>query len=101
MKKTVFLMLSAMAIIGCGCSTGSGQGAFNTARRENALIHTSPHPTQEVADEGGVCMSISDHSSLSIDVECILEYVQGDANVDPAYEQRNFLNPWVRLNFSF
>jgi hypothetical protein len=101
MKKTVFLMVSAMALIVCGCSTGSGRGLLNTAHRENALIHTSTHPAREVADERGVCMSISDHSSLSIDVECILEYVQRGSNFDPANEQGNFLNPWVRLNYSF
>ncbi len=101
MKKTVFLMLSAMAILMYGCSTGSGNGLRRTTGPGNALKQTHTHPTQKMAHERGVCMSISAHSSLNIDVECILEYVQGDASFDPADEQSDFLNPWVRLNYSF
>lgn len=46
-------------------------------------------------------MPISANSSLNIDVECILEYVQKDAAFGAANERSDFLNPWVRLNFSF
>jgi hypothetical protein len=101
MKKTVFLMLSAMAIISYGCSTGSGNGSARTASPGKALNQTNTHPTPKMAHERGVCMSISARSSLNIDVECILEYVQGDASFDPADGQSYFLNPWVRLNYSF
>jgi len=101
MKKTVFLILSAMTILLCGCSAGSGIGLMRTASPGNVLINTHADPTPKVANDRGVCMSINDHSSLNIDVECILEYVQRDASIDPADEQSDFLNPWVRLNYSF
>ena len=101
MKKTVFLILSAMTILLCGCSTGSGIELMRTASPGNALINTHADPTPKVAHDRGVCMSINAHSSLNIDVEYILEYVQGDAGLDPVDEQSNFLNPWVRLNYSF
>ena len=96
-------MLSAMAIIFCGCSSGSGYGFLRTASPGSALINTNTntHPNLEETHARGVCMPISANSSLNIDVECILEYVQGDASFDAADEQRDFLNPWVRLNYSF
>lgn len=100
MKKTVFLMVSAMAILCCGCSTGSGYGSLRTAPPGNALMNTNTIPTLEGSHDRGVCMPISANSSLNIDVECILDYVQGDA-FDAANEQDDFLNPWIRLNYSF
>jgi hypothetical protein len=101
MKKTVFLMLSAMAVVLCGCSTGSGYGLLKTAGPGNAMIDAQTDPTLAGAHERGVCMPISAHSSLNVDVECILEYVQGDAPFDAADAQNDALNPWVRLNYSF
>lgn len=94
-------MLSAMTIILNGCSIGSGNGILRTAPPGNALINTNTHPSSEVEHERGVCMPISAHSSLNIDVECILEYVHGESSFDTADEQNNFLNPWIRLNYSF
>ena len=101
MKKTVFLMVSAMAILCCGCSTGSGYGLLRTAPRSNALINTNTLPTLKESHDRGVCMPISANSSLNIDVECILEYVQGDHSLNAVAEQSDLLNPWVRLNYSF
>lgn len=101
MEKTVFLILSAMAILFCGCSMGSGYGLLRTASPGNALINTNSHPTLKETHKRGVCMPISANSSLNVDVECILEYVQGDASFDAANEQRDLLNPWVRLKYSF
>ena len=80
---------------------GSGYGLLRTAGPGNALINTNSHPTLKETHKSGVCMPISANSSLNVDVECILEYVQGDASFDAANEQRDLLNPWVRLNYSF
>jgi hypothetical protein len=103
MKKTVFLMLSAIAIIFCGCTTGSGYGLLRNAGPGHAMIHTNTIPPLTVANDRGICLSISTKSSLNIDVECILEYVQGDSAFNSAneYQQGEQLNPWVRLNYSF
>ncbi|MCB2146965.1 MAG: hypothetical protein KQI81_10855 [Deltaproteobacteria bacterium] len=101
MKKTVFLVLSAMAILFCGCTTGSGYGLFKTAGPGYALINTNTLPPLNADDGHGVCLSISANSSLNINVECILEYVQGESAFDPANERSDHLNPWFRLNYSF
>ncbi|WP_319408707.1 hypothetical protein [uncultured Desulfosarcina sp.] len=101
MKKTVFLMLSAMAILFCGCTTGSGYSLLRTAGPGYALINANTLPPLNVDDGRGVCLSISANSSLNIDVECILEYVQEDSAFDPADERSDHLNPWLRLNYSF
>jgi len=99
MKNTVFLILSTMAILFCGCSTGSGYGLLGTTG--NAMINSNTHPSLEVADGRGVCLPISAKYSVNIDVECILEYAQSDATFDPADERIDLLSPWIRLNYSF
>lgn len=99
MKNTVFLILSTMAILFCGCSTGSSYGLLGTTG--NAMINSNTHPPFEIADGRGVCLPISTKSSVNIDVECILDYVQSDATFDPADGRIDLLDPWIRLNYSF
>jgi hypothetical protein len=99
MKKAVFLMLSAMAILFCGCTAGSGYAPGYAPGY--ALINSNTHPPLKAADGSGVCLPISAKSSLKIDVECILEYVQGDSTFDPADERTDPLTPWISLNYSF
>lgn len=99
MKNTVFLILSTMAILFCGCSTGSSYGLLGTTG--NAMINSNTHPPFEIADGRGVCLPISTKSSVNIDVECILDYVQSDAIFDPADGRIDLLDPWIRLNYSF
>ena len=101
MKNTVFLILSAMAILFCGCSTGSGYGWLRTEPPGKALINTHTPPSKEETHERGICVPISTNSSLNVDVECILEYVQGEASVDASEAQGDFPNPWIRLIYSF
>ncbi|WP_372682325.1 hypothetical protein [Desulfosarcina sp.] len=101
MKKTVFLMLSAMAILFCGCSTGSSYGLLGTADPDLGLINTPTRPTIEVTYQRGVCMPISANSSLNVDVECIIEYVQRDGSFDAFEAQNDSLHPWIHLNYSF
>jgi hypothetical protein len=99
MKNTVFLILSAMAILFCGCSTGPNHGLLGTAG--NAMINANPLPPLEAVDGRGVCLPISAQSSVNIDVECILDYVQSGTGFDPADERIDLLNPWIRLNYAF
>ena len=88
-----------MAILFCGCSTGSGHGLLGTTG--SAMINSNTHTPLEIADGRGICLAISAKSSLNIDVECIIEYVQRDATFDPADERIDLMNPWIRLNYSF
>lgn len=94
-------MLSAMAILFCGCATGPGYGLFRTAAHGNAWINTNTQPPLRIADDDGVCLSLSAKSSLNINIECILEYVRRDATFDQADEQNDRLNPWISFNYSF
>lgn len=100
MKKTVLLVLSAMAIVFCGC-TGAGYGLLRSGGNGHALINTHTRPLEKSQDARGVCLSISAKSSLNIDVACILAYVQGDATADTEEARSDLLNPWIRLNYSF
>jgi hypothetical protein len=100
MKKTVFLIFSGMAILLSGC-TGSSYGLLNTAGTGLTMINTNSPSPLAGNDGRGVCLSISPRSSLNIDIECILNYVQGDASFDSADEQEDILNPWVRWHYSF
>lgn len=100
MKKPILLALSVMAILLMGCG-GSSYGLLSTAGPGNALITTNTSPPSKGENDRAVCLSISNKSSLSIDVECILDYVQGDAAIDPNYQQRDLLDPWVQLNYTF
>ncbi|BBO66083.1 hypothetical protein DSCA_00130 [Desulfosarcina alkanivorans] len=100
MKKTVFLMLSGMAIFISGC-TGSGSGLYSVTGTRSALINTNTPVPLKNDDIRGVCLSISPRSSLNIDVECILDYVQGEAAFDPTDQQEDLLNPWVRWRYAF
>ena len=88
-----------MAILFCGCSTGANHGLLGTTG--NAMINSNTQPPLEAADGRGVCLPISTKSSVNIDVECILDYVQSDAPTDPIDGRVDLLNPWVRLNYSF
>jgi hypothetical protein len=100
MNKTVFLMVSAMVIFLSGCA-GSGYALFQTTGTANALVNPPfPAPLQNTADRG-IHLSISNRSSLNIDVECILDYVQGEPMVETQYLQDNFMNPWIRWNIAF
>lgn len=89
-----------MAILLSGC-TGPGYGLFRTAGTRHALISTNPPAPLKAGDDRGVCLSVSPRSSLTIDVECILDYVQGESVSDPEYKRSDLLSPWLRWHFSF
>ena len=103
MKKTVFLMVPVLAILLSGCS-GSTGSLLRTGGGGYSSISGTPPVPHGGEDAPGLRLSISPHSSLNIDVECILDYVQGDSPFSP--EERTCdsmmpLSPWVRLDFSY
>ncbi|MBC2709873.1 MAG: hypothetical protein HGJ94_02325 [Desulfosarcina sp.] len=89
-----------MAILLSGC-TGSSYGLFRTTGTGNALVNTDTPTPLKGDNDRGVCLSISPRSSLDIDVDCILDYVQGESTFGPENKRRDFLNPWICWNFSF
>jgi hypothetical protein len=100
MKKTLFLMVSTVVILLSGCA-GSGHGLFRTNGAGNALANPPFPSALRNADNRGVCLPLSKRLSLNIDVECILDYVQGESPVEPVYLQNDFMNPWIRWNVNF
>ncbi len=100
MKKTAFLLLSGMAIFLSDC-TSSSYELFNVAGTENAVVNPGTPGQLKSSDNRGVNLSISPRSSLNIDVECILDYVQGESAVDPIIERHTFLDPWIRWQIEY
>jgi len=103
MKKTVFLMVPVLAILLSGC-IGSTGSLFRAGGVDYARISGNPPIPINREDAPGLRLSISPRSALNIDVECILDYVQGDSTFSP--EERTFdtitpLSPWIRLDFSY
>jgi hypothetical protein len=90
-----------MAILFGGCSMGSSYRLPGTDGPGNALINTHTPPMNGETDERGICMPLSANSSLNVDVECILEYVRGEASFDDSEAQSDVPNPWIRLIYSF
>jgi len=104
MKKLVFLMTPAAALLLSGC-LGSGTPflimnggidgssyAFTDSRRHEALYR----------NEGrGVRLSLSPRSAVNIDVECILDYVQGDPVFTTEFETDENLYPWIRFDYAY
>jgi hypothetical protein len=100
MRKKVFLIVSAMAILFSGCT--ASRVTFYSATGHGLYLINPNSPTPLDIDENrGIRLPMSTRSSLSIDVECILDYVQGESTFGPQDERNDFMNPWVRLNLSF
>lgn len=100
MKKSVFLIFSGMAILLSGC-TGSSYVVFNTTGIGSSLVNTGTTSPLRNEEDRGLCLSISPRSSLNIDVEGILDYVQAAPSMDMVDEQAEHLNPWIRWHYSF
>lgn len=103
MGKTVFLMVPVLAILLSGC-IGSTGNLYRAEGGSYARISGNPTIPQNNEDPSGLRLAISTRSAINIDVECILDYVQGDSTFST--EERNCdtitpLSPWIRLDFSY
>lgn len=103
MGKTVFLVVPVLAILLSGC-IGSTENLFKAKGGGYARINgTTPIP-QNDEDTPGLRLAISNRSAINIDVECILDYVQGDSTLSPEEKTCDTvmpLSPWIRLDFSY
>lgn len=103
MKKLVFLITPVAALFLSGC-LGSGSPLLKMSGGSYgsyALTDTRKHEALYENDDRGVRLSLSSRSSINIDVECILDYVQGDPVFTPEYETDDHLNPWIRFNYTY
>jgi hypothetical protein len=97
------LIIPVLAILLSGC-IGSTGSLFRAGGGSYSLISGNPSMPHHGEDTPGLRLFISPRSALSIDVECILDYVQGDSPFRP--EERTCdsmkpLSPWIRLDFSY
>ena len=99
MKKTCFLFVAVTMLL-AGCAP-SNQLVLNTIGTRRSLIDTSNPATLENAGNNGICLPLTSHASVNIDVECILDYVQGDSSLDAEIDANAWRNPWIRFNLSY
>ena len=100
MKKSFFLIIPAMAILMASC-TASLDSQFIAPDNRHARFNSDAPVTLDRHGDAGLHLILSPRSSLNIDVEGILDYVQGSESFGPEYDREDRLDPWIRLNLSF
>ena len=104
MKKLVFLMTPAAVLLLSGC-LGSGTPFLKMNGGNDGsgyALTDSKMPEALSRNHGrGVRLCLSNRSAVNIDVECILDYVQGDPVLTPEFETDENLNPWIRFDYSY
>jgi hypothetical protein len=100
MKQAFFLMVAAMAILLSGCTGATGNWQ-RTSGIGCALISSNTPTPLNSRGGSGLHLTLSPRSSVDIDVEGILDYMQGASNLAPEFEIQNLMDPWIRLEFSY
>ncbi|MGA6926703.1 MAG: hypothetical protein WBY88_13525 [Desulfosarcina sp.] len=90
------MMIWLYGYAGIGIGLADGTSGYDLVNPHTATLPVGEHSF-------GVRLTLSPRSSLTIDVEGILDYVKGDFFVDPSDVQSRIdvLNPWVNWNISF
>ena len=100
MKKLVFLITPVVALVLVGCA-GAGSSSLTSSPFGYALTNTRTPQTLDGQDTRGVRLFLSPRSAVNIDVECILEYVQGDVGFHPEYRREDYLHPWIHFEYAY
>jgi hypothetical protein len=100
MKKSFFLMVPAMVILISSCSGPTGNWK-QTGGISSALTNPNTPTSLDSHAGSGLHLTLSSRSSVNIDVEGILDYMQGDSYLAPEYEIQNLMNPWIRLDVDY
>lgn len=102
MKKTIIWIISGMAIGFFGWA-GTGIGWAGGTAAGHLLVNPLPSTPQSADPPYGLHLTLSQRSSISIDLECILEHVKSGLLVDPTEARSNneVLHPWINWNISF
>jgi hypothetical protein len=99
-KKGLLLSLLLMVMFLSACS-GSACYVSKTNYADTKLIMPAPPASLEGGTHRGIYLTISKRSSLSIDVECIVDYVQGESTLTGEDASIDHVNPWVYWNWYF
>lgn len=100
MKKSFFLMVAAIVILISGCTGPTGNWR-PTGGIGCALTNPNTPTSLNSHGDSGLHLILSSRSSVNIDVEGILDYMQGDSYLAPEYEIQNLMNPWIRLDVAY
>lgn len=104
MKTSMFMILPAvmLAVAVAGCNATATRYHYRPMAHGPNLVETTlPMPIQTNGDRG-VSLPLGNRLSLNIDVECILDYVQGESETiknQPLLQEH--LNPWLRFSMNF
>lgn len=100
MKKIVFLTLPVIAILLTACAPSQGLRLAPLGSQPALTDTNAPRSLSDERDRG-INLPISAYTSMNIDVEGILDYVQGGSDFEVEFTTNDWLNPWIRFNFSF
>lgn len=97
-KKTFyFLGLIAMLVFLTACT---GAARLESQTRHLPADSVNPPPPYTTA-ERGIQFSISRHSTLNVDVERIVDYVQGESMMVGEDRLEDHNTPWICLHWLF
>jgi hypothetical protein len=99
MKLQFILTLLFLTAFLTGCG-GTGYPTYPTIEAKHKLISAS-EPGGEGSAELGLRLPLSRSSSLGVDVNGIVDYLQGTATVDSLAEQQALQDPWICFSASF
>jgi flagellar basal body-associated protein FliL len=99
-KKKLVLILPVVLMFLSAC-TGSVCYVSKTNSTDGKHVkHILPTPVKSKTDRG-IYLTISKRSSLNINVECIVDYVQGELVLTGENESIDHSDPWVYWNWYF
>lgn len=103
MKNLNFLILTATVLVmfltGCNATTSH---LYRVSDNGLGLVETTRPIPIEKSVERGISLALGNRSHLNIDVECILEYVQGESETienQPILQENHY--PWIRFSLNF
>jgi len=89
-----------MAILFSGC-TGSHCRLVPVTGYDHGMINSNTPATLDGENDRGVHVSISRRTSVKINVDGIMDYVQRWSTFGHEPAHRSVLTPWIRLDLSY
>ena len=100
-KKNIFFVSPIAMVMFLSACTGSVYHADKTDGTATGRPHPSRPLPINTQTSRGIHLTISNQSSLTIDVECIADYVQKALSVIGNAPTANHDNPWVSWDWHF
>jgi len=101
-KKNLWIVAAAvLAIVLTGCNATMSR-TYRFSPAGSSMVETNSPIPMDRQVERGVTLSLGRKTYMNIDIECILEYMQGES--DPIENQpiiQNDRYPWIRFSMDF